>query len=235
MGRDSNYSPPKKHHASCMCPDCEREKTMRELEAKLTLTGPFELSEVVWPKLFNMQWIEKEPVVSKHAFYYDDKDQYQFSMTDKRKIKQKTDAETLYFDGIPILQRLEMVTQMEHPTTGLRSFLKFFNTFHEKDPQTIRTLHRRRQSLALHKEGTKFFVAYDYCYVGDFGASEPNHQVLHQLEIETVFPANIYGKLDWKAEQIANLVKHLLFQGVKFELGGETKYDWIKRIHPECM
>lgn len=191
-------------------------KTKVELEAKLTVLEPVDLTKITWPPSFPRPVVLETEVQSVHVFRFDSDDQYIGSVTDNRKIKHKSEPTVINVSGIPIMRREELVTPM--PTEGF--FKKFFSS--KKDPAYIeRVVHRTRTSVRL---SDKLFVAYDVC------TDVERQHVLRQLEVESVLER--WDDEDHALDQISRIVQHLHWVGVKFELNGRTKYDWIREVQP---
>lgn len=188
------------------------DKEQVEIEAKITLTRKLDILALAWPSNFRVEVTTKERV-SQHVFFYDEADNYLYSVTDGSHFKMKTEPQIEVVDGVPVLIRWEVIKpyQCMEPLKYHRS----------------RRLMRERTNLWLVDVlgSSRFFVCYDKC-------TSQSGEVLHQLEIEFACPTSNERVIEPALKDIVKLVKHAkLWSPHDFDITTDplTKYDWLKQ------
>lgn len=171
-----------------------------EVEAKVSVIG-LKVTSLPFP-------FTENGVISEHRFFYDKDDEYLFSITDNRKMKQKTEPVDLTIDGIRILIRREKITSVPQQLPANAGF---------------RIVTRKRYS-------GRYGDCLMTCDQLECGAYS-----LVQLEAEymaTIRTAdNLVGALDSVAKTMRDLLNQLS-PSVLVNYQSPEKYIWAKEVSP---
>ena len=164
-----------------------------EIEAKVQVNA---LQKTRW-------FMPEDSVVSQHRFFYDEDDNYLFSLTDTRKFKQKTDKLVVTVGNVQVMLRKELITAIPKVLPPFAGF---------------RLVTRTRSSCMVNN----CLLTFDDCQSGS------TH--LYQIECESHDKVVTFDEGIQTVKNVAETMLQALAGYTKVDYTGLEKYEWAKLV-----